>query len=149
MKKLMLLLFAAVLINFSVKAQNYSEVRSVIERNSRIMQKAMEDGDFDKFGSFFADDVIFKMSGQEALNGRDAVTAAHKPMAEQNMKLVIHTDEVLDFGDYANELGTYEIHTKEGQKVDHGRYSTLWKNVNGDWKIYRDFVSTSAGAGQP
>ena len=149
MKKVMLLLFAAVLMNFSVKAQNSSEVRSVIEKNSSIMQKAMEEGDYDKFGSFFADDVIFKMSGQEALNGRDAVTAAHKPMAEQNMKLVIHTDEVLDFGDYANELGTYEIHTKEGQKVDHGRYSTLWKNVNGDWKIYRDFVSTSAGAGQP
>ncbi len=147
MKKVMLLLFAVVMMSFSAKAQNSSEVRSVIEKNSGMMQKAMAEGDYDKLGSFFAEDVMFKMSGQETLNGREAVTAAHKPMAEQNMKLVINTDEVLDFGDYAHEIGSYEIHTKEGQKVDHGKYSTLWKNVNGDWKIYRDFVITSAGAG--
>ena len=46
-------------------------------------------------------------------------------MAEQNRNLVINTEEVLDFGDYAHEIGNYEIHTKDGQKVDRGKFSTL------------------------
>ncbi len=148
MKKVIVLFCAAVSMCFTMNSQGSSDVKSVIEKNSKSMQEAMENGDYDEFGSFFAEDVMFKMSGEEALNGREAVTAAHKPMADQNMKLVVQTNEVLDFGDYAHEIGSYEIHTADGQKVDHGQYSTLWKNIDGDWKIYRDFVITSAGAGQ-
>ena len=69
-------------------------------------------------------------------------------MAEQNMNLVINTEEVLDFGDYAHEIGNYEIHTKDGQKVDRGKFSTLWKKVDGEWKIFRDVISSSPGAEQ-
>ncbi len=110
------------------------------------MQKAIASGDVEKFGSFFLEDVMFKMSGQEPLSGRAAVTAAHKPMVEGGMKLFANTEEVLDFGDYAHEIGNYEIHTPDGKKVDYGHYSTLWKKVDGEWKIYRDIISTSVAS---
>ncbi|APG59944.1 hypothetical protein LPB144_05750 [Christiangramia salexigens] len=122
-----------------------ADVKSQIEKNSKQMQKHMEAGNLAEFGSYFAEDAMLKLSGFAPMSGREAITAAHKPMTEQGMKLVINTEEVMDFGDYAYEIGNYEMHNKEGMKVDHGHYSTLWKKADGEWKIYRDMVSSSAG----
>lgn len=142
MKKLYLL-FVFLIFSFSTNAQDSGEAKSAIKKNSEIMHESMEKGDYEKFGSFFAEDVMFKMSGQQPISGRAAVTEAHKPMAEQEMSLVINTEEIEDFGDFAHEIGNYEIHTKDGQKVDHGHYATLWKKIDGEWKIYRDVISSS------
>ena len=144
MRKFVMFFSAILLINVSVMAQQATDVKAQIEKNAEIMKKALNKGDMEKFGSYFTEDVMFKMSGHEPLSGREAVTASHKPMAEQQMKLVINTEEVLDFGEYAHEIGNYEIHTRDGQKVDHGHFSTLWKKVDGNWKIHRDMISSSA-----
>lgn len=131
------------ILSFGVNAQNSSELKEKIETNSAKMQEAMAAGDMEKFGNFFAEDVMFKMSGQQPLSGRAAVASAHKPMAAGGLKLMVNTEEVMDFGDYAHEIGNYEIHTPDGKKVDHGHYSTLWKKIDGEWKIYRDVISSS------
>ena len=145
MKRLFVLL-VIILFSFNAQSQDSGGAKSAIEKNSELMHDSMKKGDFEKFGSFFAEDVMFKMSGQQPLSGRAAVVQAHKPMAEQQMELIINTEEVQDFGDYAHEIGNYEIHTKDGQKVDYGHYSTLWKKIDGEWKIYRDLISTSVAA---
>ncbi|TBW28501.1 SgcJ/EcaC family oxidoreductase [Gramella sp. KN1008] len=144
MKKQFVLLIAAVFIGLSAFAQSSnSTAREIVEENSETMVDALNDGDYETFGTYFAEDAMFKLSNINALNGRKAITAAHKPMAEQKMKLIIDTEEVLDFGDYIHEIGNYKIQTQEGQTVDQGQYSTLWKKVNDSWKIYRDVVSSS------
>ena len=142
MKRFLTFFVAVFLISLSSIAQS-GDARAEIVKTAEMMQQAMQEGDFNEFGSYFTEDVMFKMSGQQPLSGRAAVTEAHKPMAEQKMKLVIKTEEVQDFGEYAHEIGNYEIHTKDGQMVDAGHYSTLWKKVNGEWKIYRDVISSS------
>ena len=68
-------------------------------------------------------------------------------MADSDMKLEIKTDEVLDFGDYAHEMGSYKVHSPDGQVVDQGTYSTLWKKSSAGWKIYRDVVSSAVNPG--
>ena len=142
MNRFCILIFM-VISSVAINAQTSTDVKTQIANNSEKMSKAMDSGDLESFGAFFAEDVMFKMSGQEPLSGRKAVTEAHKPMAEQQMKLLINTEEVLDFGDFAHEIGNYELHTSDGQKVDHGHYATLWKKIDGKWKVYRDMVSSS------
>ena len=148
MKKVLFLLSAVFLFMYAGNAQisdkSSAKVKTQLEENSRKMQAAIMAGNFEEFGSYFAENVMMKMSGQEPLSGRDAVVAAHKPMVENGMKLIINTDEVMNFGNYAYELGNYEIHTPDGQKVDYGNYATLWKKEKGEWKIYRDMISTSS-----
>lgn len=147
MKKVLFLLAAAFLFMYTGNAQtsdkSSAKVKAELEESSQKMEEAMASGDFEGFGSFFAEDAMMKLSGKEPLSGRAAIIAAHKPMAENGMKLIINTDEVINFGNYAYELGNYEIHTPDGQKVDYGNYATLWKKEKGDWKIYRDVISTS------
>lgn len=143
MKKSIILFLAALLIGFTGMAQKSSKTEKTIKKHAEIMQKAMQTGDYKTFGSYFAEDAIFKISNHDVLEGRTAITEAHKPMAEQNIKLTLDVHEVMDFGDHAYEFGKYELHTKEGEQMDHGYYSTLWKKKDGKWKIYRDVISSS------
>lgn len=147
-----LFLFAAILLaNFTGNAQTAdrtsANLRADLEDISKKMEAAIADGDYEGFGTFFTDDVMMKMSGSEPMSGRVAVVAAHKPLAENGMKLNINTDEVMDFGEYAYQLGNYEILTPDGQKLDYGNFATLWQKENGQWKIYRDIISTSVSNG--
>ncbi len=143
MKKLFAFLFVFSVFSLTIHAQSAEEA---IRKNSEEMQASIAAGDYEKFGSFFADDVIFKLAGQKPIEGRAAVTIAHKPMTEQGMRLVVVTQEVIEFNGYAHEFGEYEIYAKNGQKVDEGNYSTVWKEIDGEWKIYRDVVSSSIAA---
>lgn len=128
-----------VFTGFSQKST--SGAKEIINKNSRIMEKAMQDGDFETFGSYFSEDAMFKISNHDPLSGRAAITEAHKQM--KGVKLSLNAEEVIDFGDYILEIGSYELHTPEGENMDHGYYSTLWKKIDGEWKIYRDVISSS------
>ncbi|MCM8568220.1 nuclear transport factor 2 family protein [Gramella jeungdoensis] len=141
MKKQFMLLIAAIFIGFTGFAQKSTSAREIVQNNSRMMEKAMANGDFETFGSYFTEDAMFKISNHNPLSGREAITEAHKDM--KGIQLSIETEEVLDFGDYIHEIGSYELNTPDGKKMDHGYYSTLWKKVDGNWKIYRDVISSS------
>lgn len=142
MKKQFVLLIAAIFLGFTGFAQkSTSAAKEIVQKNSRMMEKAMKDGDFDTFGSYFTEDAMFKISNHDPLSGRAAITEAHKEM--KGIQLSIDTEEVLDFGDHIYEIGSYELKTPDGQKMDHGYYSTLWKKVDDEWKIYRDVISSS------
>lgn len=145
MKKIYLS-FALLAICFSTSAQSVEggDVRLELEEANRNLEKAIEEKDAVVFSAIFADDAVFKMSGYEALEGRDAILAAHRPLMEQGMKLKLNTDEILHFGDYAHMTGDYSLIASNGQQVDHGSYSTLWKKVDGKWQIYRDMTSNVA-----
>ncbi|MDX1543449.1 MAG: nuclear transport factor 2 family protein [Christiangramia sp.] len=141
MKKQIMLLILAVFTGFTCFAQKSTSAREIVQNNSRMMEKAMENGDFETFGAYFTEDAMFKISNHDPLSGRAAITEAHKEM--KGIKLSINTEEVLDFGDYIHEIGSYELKTPDGKKMDHGYYSTLWKKVDNGWKIYRDVISSS------
>ena len=107
------------------------------------MEQALENKNVEEFGSFFAEDAMFKPAGKEPIEGRQAIIDVHKGLVASGLKLNIDANEVLPFGDYVSEIGTYEISSPEGQTIDKGTYSTLWKKSDGEWKIYRDVISTS------
>lgn len=136
-------LITALFITFSISAQSTPDVdvRVELEEANRILEKAIEEKDHEAFSMVFTDDAVFKLSGYEALEGREAILAAHRPLMDQGMKLKLETDEVIHFGDYAHMTGGYSLIAPNGHQVDEGNYSTLWKNVNGKWQIYRDMTS--------
>lgn len=142
MKKQCMLLILSLFTGFTVLSQeSVSSAKEIVHENSMKMEKAMKEGDFETFGSYFSEDALFKISNHDPLNGRAAITEAHKQM--KGIKLSLNPEEVIDFGEYIYEMGSYELHTPEGEDMDHGYYSTLWKKIDGEWKIYRDVISSS------
>lgn len=147
MKNVFTLLTLGLLFFAGVQAQtpgNSSEdIKVFILDAGEKMEQALENKDVEEFGSFFAEDAMFKPAGKEPIEGRQAIIDTHKGFVAHGLKLNIDPDEVLAFGDYVSEIGSYEISSPDGQTVDKGYYSTLWKKSDGEWKIYRDIVSTS------
>lgn len=142
MRKSFILFIFGLLIGAMGFAQEPTlNAKEVVKENSRIMEKAMKEGDFETFGSYFTEDALFKISNHDPLSGRAVITEAHKQM--KGIKLSLNMEEVIDFGEYIYEIGNYELHTPEGANMDHGYYSTLWKKTDGKWKIYRDVISSS------
>ena len=39
--------------------------------------------------------------------------------------------------------GSWEAKAADGKHLDHGRYMTFYKKVDGGWKIYRDIWNSS------
>lgn len=145
--------FFTVLFLFSLNAsaQGGSTVAAAeneISENTRLMETALNDGDYQRFASFFSEDAILKLSGSEPFKGREAIAQAHKPMAENGMQIELTSEEKFPGEDFVTEMGSYKINTPDGQQVDFGSFMTLWKNDNGEWKIFRDVISSSAGAGK-
>lgn len=139
-------LVIALFISISISAQSTPDVdvRVELEEANHSLERAIEEKDTVAFSMIFTDDAVFKLSGYEALEGREAILAAHRPLMDQGMKLKLTTDEVIHFDDYAHMIGDYSLFAPTGQQVDKGSYSTLWKKIDGKWHIYRDMTSNVA-----
>jgi hypothetical protein len=80
-------------------------------------------------------------------NGRGNPTSAIQSLftadIKQGAKNTLTTGDVVGFGDYALETGSWVATSPEGKHLDHGTYMTLYKKEGAGWKIYRDTWNSS------
>lgn len=131
-----------ILFTSSLFAQD-KEVKVFIETNLQTLEDALQNRDFEKIGSVWTEDAMVKFPGKQPITGRKAIIDMHRPMADHNMRIDATTQEVYTAGEYATEIGTYKVINGDDQTIDKGYYSTLWKNVDGNWLIYRDMISSA------
>ncbi len=58
----------------------------------------------------------------------------------------LETLELDVLGETAIEVGKYTLLGSKGQVMDAGKYVVIWKNEQGQWKLYRDIWTTSLPA---
>lgn len=51
--------------------------------------------------------------------------------------------EVEHQGEVAIEVGNFMLHGGEGQVLDQGKYIVIWKQEDGQWKLYLDIFNSS------
>lgn len=121
-----------------------SDVQRAIRDNIRKMSETFNNQDAAGMASLFMEDAFMKTPGQEPLKGRKEIEMAHDQMMKQGIStLNLETEEVESFGDFAYEVGEYELFTADGTSVDNGNYLTVWKRNGDDWKIHRDVISSA------
>jgi ketosteroid isomerase-like protein len=49
-------------------------------------------------------------------------------------------------GDTAYEVGKYTLTGEAGKVLDTGKYVTIWKREQGQWKLHRDIWNTNTPA---
>ena len=57
-------------------------------------------------------------------------------MGIKNIKIT--TTDVYGGKELVAEEGKYELTGADGKTIDKGKYTVLWKEEEGKWKIYRD-----------
>jgi uncharacterized protein (TIGR02246 family) len=94
--------------------------------------------------ALFADDGISYSANLEPAIGPAAIQETLVKSREKYPELVVNwiTDrvEIAASGDLAVEYGSYSM-TDQGQE-DHGKYVTVYRKVNGKWKVAAD-IGTS------
>jgi uncharacterized protein (TIGR02246 family) len=94
--------------------------------------------------SLYADDGHLMGANMARADGKDAIRKAWVGMLSTpglDIKITSNSKIISEAGDMAIDLGTYTFAANgpKGKPItDHGKYVTVLKNVNGEWKIIID-----------
>ena len=78
------------------------------------------------------------------LTGRESIQALWQSIFDMGVKEIkLEIIDVEDHGDTAIEVSNYTLYSEEGQELDKGKYIVIWKQRNGQWKLYRDIFNSS------
>ena len=97
-------------------------------------------GDFDGVASLYTVDATAFPPGSAMVNGRAAIGAMWKGMAEQVSDPKVTTLDVKRLGpSAAREIGTFSLTTKgQTPKEVAGKYVVVWEKVGRNWKLAAD-----------
>jgi ketosteroid isomerase-like protein len=97
--------------------------------------------------SFFANDASIIQDGQ-TVTGKDALRAFYQPVfANKDFSLTwspTHAEASTD-GTLGYTYGEYEA--RSGLGISHGIYTTVWRKVDGRWKVVLDLGSAARSPG--
>jgi uncharacterized protein (TIGR02246 family) len=146
---------AAVLVNGcspSPRPADLAREERTIRELAARWQKALLDRDAATQASMFADDGLEYHANQEPLAGPAAILVWEQKAAANHPKAVItsKTNEIriAASGDLAVQSGEGRITSMGATGEDHSvrtqRFVTVWRKVNGQWKVAHDIaVDTS------
>jgi uncharacterized protein (TIGR02246 family) len=106
-------------------------------------QKAYNSGDAAAVTAFYTPDAQLMVTGAEPASGTKAIQALFAGNVGQGNRITLTQEAVVGSGDFATETGGWVATAADGKHLDHGRFMTLYKKVDGGWKIYRDISNSS------
>lgn len=127
-------------------------IREAAERYNR----AAVAGDVETLVNMYADDAMIMQPGEEEpIRGREAIRGHYLAMMQFPNREFTSTPTRIDVarsGDLASEAGVFSVgaDTPQGRFTDTGRYLTVWKKIDEQWRIATEIShSTSSPAPEP
>jgi uncharacterized protein (TIGR02246 family) len=118
-------------------------LRAQIEKVDRAWEKAYNAGDAAALTALYTKDAKVMAPGAEPASGANDIQALFTEDVKTGLKNTLTQGDVIGFGNYVLETGTFVAKSADGKHVDHGSFMTLLKKVDGGWKIYRDTWNSS------
>jgi uncharacterized protein (TIGR02246 family) len=118
-------------------------LRAQIQKMDQAWQAAYNSGDAAAVTALYTRDAKVMAPGVKPASGTAAIQALFAADIAQGAKNTLTQGEVVNFGDFALETGDWVANTADGKHLDHGSFMTLYKKVDGGWKIYRDTWNSS------
>ena len=132
----MALVIAFVLASIGPASAQKAEIEAANTKLTEFFSK----GDFPGIASLYTADAVALPPGSAMVQGRAAIEAMWKGMAEQVSGPKLTTLDVKPLGpSEAREIGTFSLKTKgpTPQEVS-GKYVVVWEKVGNDWKLATD-----------
>lgn len=119
------------------------DLRAQITKMDQAWQTAYNAGDAAAVSALYAPDAKVMAPGAETASGAAAIKSFFAADIAKGAKNTLTTGEVIGYGDFATATGGWVAQSADGKHLDHGTYMTLYKKVDGSWKIYRDTWNSS------
>lgn len=138
----------ALVANACAASVNVEQEKAALMQRDRDWSAASKDAD--NFVSFLAPDASLYPHGMPVVTGTDAARKMHAEMTAAPGFALSWTPtkaEVSRSGEVGYTTGTYEAGA--GGTVERGKYVTVWKKVDGTWKVAEDAFNADAAAPKP
>ena len=119
----------------------------VIRGLSRQWAEADSMRDVARAVMFYAPEAVEMASNTPIVKGRDAIQRWYESWLldpKNRIEFATEAIEVAGAGDLAYERGTYRFFTKteSGEDEDVGKYLTVWRKIDGQWKVLADMANS-------
>ena len=116
---------------------NVQTMRTVFEEIDRQFARDIAAGDSAAVAAHYTKDArLGSLHGNEILSFWGRYIRRSKEQNTRNIRYII--TGLSGDGEYFVELGRYEILDNSDTVLSKGKYVVVWKQENGEWKIYRD-----------
>jgi uncharacterized protein (TIGR02246 family) len=116
------------------------------EANERF-RAAVLAADSEAMPSLYTRDAKILPPNGEFVSGEEAIAEFWQAFFDLGIAAAQpETHELIPMGDYALEVGAYELLGDDGQIADRGKIMVLWKDEGGVWKMHRDTWNSSLAA---
>jgi ketosteroid isomerase-like protein len=138
------------LIGCATTATMNNDAEAYIQAASPRFAEAVNRGDWETIGSFYADDAVMMAPNAEVARGSATIRQAWSAFGAMRPRLTLATDRVVQSCDMAYETGTYQLQLSPAGSApiqDRGKYVTVWQRIpGGQWKLVADIFNTSLPA---
>lgn len=116
--------------------------------------RAIAAKDIDAITSYYAPDAHLMISNAPLATGRPAIRAMTDELLKYpnlNFSFTPTSVVVSKAGDLAYDVGTYRMSfdSPQGKVEDEGKYTTVWKKVDGRWLVASDISNSSKPMAPP
>lgn len=120
-----------------------NDLRTDIEKVNKTWMAAVKNQDAEAVAALYAEDAMLMAPNAPSIHGKNGAKDFFASAMSSGIKEVsLSTEEVHGDGDFAIERGAYEMRVDGNTVVDKGKYLVHWKNIDGEWKFYRDMFSS-------
>lgn len=117
--------------------------RKIIDSLNQSFGSFVKQGDSAGIGSLYASDAKLLAPNGPAIQGASSIASAFGGIMKSGIAgAELKTVELWGTEALLSEEGTYTLSDKDGKVLDKGKYIVLWKNEEGNWKMYRDIFNS-------
>lgn len=133
---------------------DHAAIQASIDSMDNVFNAAVAARDTETVVSFYAADARVLPPGAPMTQGQDGARKMWVEMLRMpGLSFTIHTNEVVtsEGGDLAIALGNFALKGQgpKGEFTDNGKYVTVFKKVDGGWKIAVDTFNSDAAPPSP
>jgi ketosteroid isomerase-like protein len=103
----------------------------------------VRNGDSVALAAHYSTDAELLFANSEPIKGKDILSAWGSIIRMGVKEFTFTTTDITGSGDLLVETGMYEMKTADKKLVDKGKYVVVWKQQDGEWKLFRDIGNTS------
>lgn len=117
-----------------------------VKENVVKFSEAYKRGDSTAAASYYGEDVLVMPPNSPAITRKNIAAMWGETMRMGVKDIKLNVDNVTGNKDILVETGTYEMLGNNNQLLEKGKYVTVLKKENGNWKIFRDIWNTNTPA---
>jgi ketosteroid isomerase-like protein len=116
---------------------------SIAQANQNFI-KAYKARDTSQIAQAFTSNAKVMVANHSPIEGRNNVSQFFAGLMKDSVTAVkLNTSKISGDSTVLVEEGTYQFFNEKGTQTDNGQYIALWQQQAGNWKIYRDMMTSS------